>query len=73
MTAIQIKRTFERLDSRQQAELLVELAASLARSLGEAERRDERVFRRRAGEERRARPWREVREALRLSPRTKER
>ena len=73
MTPAQIKRTFKRLELREQADLLVELVTSLARTLDEEDRLDEEVFRQRAGEEDEARPWREVKAALRSSARSKDR
>lgn len=64
MTAAAIKKAFKHLDSTQQAVLLKDLATSPAESLEEADRQDAEVFKGRRGEERKARPWQEVKARL---------
>lgn len=54
MTRTAIRKAFEKLDSAQQAEMLGELAVSLAKSLAAVDREDRRVFEERRREESRA-------------------
>lgn len=61
MTRAAIKNAFRKLDATEQADVLKELAATLAETLSEADRVDARVFDRRRQEEPSARPWSQVR------------
>jgi len=61
MTHTGTKRAFQKLNAIEQADVLKELAATLAKSLSDEDRSDARVFDRRRLEVPKARPWNEVR------------
>ncbi len=64
MTTTAIRREFEKLASADQAQLLKDLASSLAESLSYEDRKDRRVFRKRRREETSARSWTDVQSRL---------
>ncbi len=69
MTVSAIRNAFRRLEASQKADLLKELAASLAESLASQDARDAEVFAARRREEPRARSWQRVRAGLAPSAR----
>jgi len=64
MTAMAIKRAFQNLDPSDQAKVLTELAATLARSLADQDDQDAALFRRRKREEPSAKPLSAVKRRL---------